>query len=83
MEQFCKKETVVSAPNAVIQRCSCGTYHVELESVTLHLSPAQFGAAARVFKLALGMLSAQRKPDDWVERKFYFKSRMNQEEYHG
>ncbi|MFQ5588976.1 MAG: hypothetical protein ACE5F7_09045 [Nitrospiria bacterium] len=73
MEQFCEKETLVSAPNAMIQRCSCGTYHVEFDSVTLHLSSAQFTSVARVFKLALGMLSVQRKTEERIERMFYVK----------
>lgn len=76
MERFCKKEVLVSGGEGVIHRCSCGLYHVEMDSVTLHLAPERFSAVARLFKLALGMSAARNHASDRMPRRFYLKKQV-------
>lgn len=55
-----QKEHLVSTSNSAITQCGCGIYHVYIGPITLHLTPPQFEATARLFKLALGMAAARR-----------------------
>ncbi len=75
MKESCQKKTLISTPEAEILHCSCGIYHVALENMTLHLSPVQFRKVARVFKLALGMMTVQQKPKAPVARKLFVQSK--------
>ena len=56
----CRREALVSAIDGDISRCGCGRYHVRIHDTTLHLTPKQFDDAARLFKLASGMLAGRR-----------------------
>lgn len=59
-ERFCQKESLVSTLDGTICRCRCGIYHVRIRATTLHLSASQFDGVARLFKLALGMVTSER-----------------------
>jgi len=61
-EGACRKEHLASMASSVIYRCRCGIYHVRVNGTTLHLTTSQFNATARLFKLALGMLTGQFDP---------------------
>ncbi len=58
-EQLCKKENLIVTRCGVINRCRCGIYHVRISSITLHLTETQFEGAARLFKLALGIVEGE------------------------
>lgn len=56
----CQKEALLSTLNGDISLCRCGTYHVRIDTTTLHMTETQFYAAARLFKLAFGILAGRR-----------------------
>lgn len=56
----CKEECLISTVNGTVRTCRCGIYHVQLSAMTLHLTPLQFEATARLFKLAWGMVVGRR-----------------------
>lgn len=62
-QEACQKEGLASAREGAISRCRCGIYHVRINTTTLHLTAKQFDAAARLFKLAMGMLAGRRLRD--------------------
>lgn len=57
--ESCQKEILLSSTAGAVCRCRCGLYHIRIQSATHHLSPSQFEAVARLFKLALGMSAGQ------------------------
>ncbi|MFQ5779466.1 MAG: hypothetical protein ACE5J1_03135 [Nitrospiria bacterium] len=59
-ECSCHKEHLVSTLNGAITHCGCGIYHVYIDPITLHLTTSQFDAAARLFKLAMGISVGRR-----------------------
>lgn len=48
------EEVLISTRNCAIGQCRCGTYHVRINAVTLHLAAVQFFEVARLFKLMMG-----------------------------
>ncbi|HET8760250.1 MAG TPA: hypothetical protein VFN94_04235 [Nitrospiria bacterium] len=56
----CRSESLVSNVDGTVTKCGCGHYHVRINAVTLHLTALQFDAAARLFKLAWGMVVGRR-----------------------
>lgn len=56
----CQEECLISTVNGTVRTCRCGIYHVQLSAMTLHLTPLQFEATARLFKLAWGMVVGRR-----------------------
>lgn len=56
----CRGESLVSSVDGTVTKCGCGHYHVRINAVTLHLTALQFNAAARLFKLAWGMVVGRR-----------------------
>jgi hypothetical protein len=56
----CRGESLVSNVDGTVTKCVCGHYHVRINAVTLHLTALQFDAAARLFKLAWGMVVGRR-----------------------
>ncbi len=56
----CRGESLVSNMDGTVTKCGCGRYHVRINAVTLHLTALQFDAAARLFKLAWGMVVGRR-----------------------
>ncbi len=56
----CQGESLVSNVDGTVTKCGCGHYHVQINAVTLHLTALQFDAAARLFKLAWGMVVGRR-----------------------
>ncbi|MFZ5875596.1 MAG: sirohydrochlorin chelatase [Nitrospirota bacterium] len=56
----CRGESLVSSVDGTVTKCGCGRYHVRINAVTLHLTALQFDAAARLFKLAWGMVVGRR-----------------------
>lgn len=59
-EPLCRGESLVSSVDGTVTKCGCGQYHVRINAVTLHLTALQFDAAARLFKLAWGMVVGRR-----------------------
>ena len=57
----CQEECLISTVNGTVRTCRCGIYHVQLSAMTLHLTPLQFEATARLFKLAWGMVVGRRR----------------------
>lgn len=58
--QNCQKEELISTLEGNISLCRCGIYHVRINTTALYFNEAQFKAAARLFKLALGMMAGRR-----------------------
>lgn len=56
----CRGESLVSNMDGTVAECGCGRCHVRINAVTLHLTARQFGAAARLFKLAWGVVVGRR-----------------------
>jgi sirohydrochlorin ferrochelatase len=56
----CRGESLVSNMDGTVTKCGCGRYHVRINAVTLHLTALQFDAAARLFRLAWGMVVGRR-----------------------
>lgn len=52
-------KTLAEGPEGSISICGCGLYHVRVNATTLHLTASQFECAARLFKVGLGIVSAQ------------------------
>lgn len=52
-------KTLAEGPEGSISICGCGLYHVRVNAITLHLTVSQFESAARLFKVGLGIVSAQ------------------------
>lgn len=59
-KRLCRKEVLVSMPYGTICRCACGIFYVRFGEMTLCFPAFEFEALARLFKLSLGMITAEK-----------------------
>ncbi len=59
-KKSCRKEILVSTPYGTICRCPCGTFYVRMGEMNICFPTYEFEELARLFKLSLGMISAEK-----------------------